>query len=177
MPPVGTPFRRSAACWWASAAVLLPMSATPSTPARRELEAQYAMIQRAYRGRNPYAVFQLMTPDYTWKRVGMPILSRRGAQQTLHEWLGRLRAVKGVAARIERVSVSGGSALVLRTATLAAVVADQAGRAHDLVSTETSRDSWVKTRAGWRLRHTETLRSSASVDGHPVEGQTAPARR
>ncbi len=144
---------------------------------RHQLEAQYAAISRAYRQKDVEGITRLMARDYLWKRAGMPALDRYEAEDTIRDWLDRLQTIKGLASRLQGVTVSGRTAIAIHTSTLLGTVKDQAGKSHSLVSTQTSRDTWIRTPEGWRIRRAVTLSSQALVDGHPVQPAPLPKGR
>jgi hypothetical protein len=144
--------------------LVICVSAVPAAPAkdaavRTALQARYDMLARAFRKKDSRALMAGLTGDFTEKRDGQT-LSRKQWEAEIAQILAGTRSVSRMAFKIDRLTVKGASAVAVAKLSLARSVTTPEGpRSQSL--TRTSRDTWVKTSAGWRLKRMEVLSSKS----------------
>jgi len=68
---------------------------------------------------------------------------------------------------IEKMEIKGNTARVITQEELAVTMVDAQGKPHKVVSKATTRDTWVKTPQGWKVKMTEILDEQTTIDGRP----------
>jgi hypothetical protein len=78
---------------------------------------------------------------------------------------------------IDKLTVQGDEAMASisqsRTVTDPKVTGDATGKPHEMVTHATSRDTWVKTAMGWKLKLQEVLDNKLTLDGKPFTPPSA----
>jgi Domain of unknown function (DUF4440) len=172
IPRTGRSARIILAALMTLAAVRVGPAASAGDPAvRRELEANYATYVRAVKQKDKAPLKQYVE-KYTVSgfRQKMPdgrTLDRDQVITMLTQGMGAARIVDEQL-KIGKVSVKGSEAVVEYTERTTAVSPDPQGGSHRIVASSTSRDTWVRTPGGWKLRLSEILAAKTLMDGKPV---------
>jgi hypothetical protein len=154
---------------------------------RRELEAAYARRSQALMARDAGALIRFFeektTPDYRLKAPQ--------GQLTHQERIDRLKAGNTpwgapgddrpvvIRVTIDKLTVQGVEALAMasisqaRNVTDPKVTGDASEKAHEMVNHLSSRDAWVKTATGWKLKLQEVLDNTLTLDGKPFTPPSA----
>jgi hypothetical protein len=168
----------------AVALIALALAGTPPAAraddraVRRELEAIYAKYVRAAKQKEKAPVKQFIqrytVADFQQKMPGGRTLNRAEVTAMLTEGPGAAAQIVDEQLNIRRLTVKGNEAIVTYADRSTAVAADPQGNSHKIVATSTSRDTWVKTPAGWKMRLSEVLEAKTLMDGKPVDDKPVP---
>jgi ketosteroid isomerase-like protein len=137
---------------------------------RRELQAAYAQAGDAWKQKDAAGIMRLVTPDFGQTMPGGETIPHAVAEEGLKAWFDTTDAVQRYAVRIDAMSVSGDEAVATVAEDVATTFADPAGGKHERVQANTSRMTWVRTPEGWRIRRSDYLTGTMTVDGRVVEG-------
>jgi SnoaL-like domain len=177
----GRPF--SAAAWVGLlATVTLASSArADDASARKELEAIYAQYNRLIQQDERYELRRFFlghtTDDYHMKSTQGWTVSREDAAANLKTGQMAAGRYTGHEYQILKLTVKGSQGVVLYKERTTAMLDDPQGNAHELVTSGTARDTWVRTPEGWKTRLSEVFTSKTLLDGREIRARPARSRR
>jgi Domain of unknown function (DUF4440) len=149
-----------------------PAARADDRTARRDLDAIYAKYVQAAKQKEKTALKQFIqqytVADFQQKMPGGRMLNRAQVTAMLTEGPAADVRIVDEQLKIRQVTVKGNEAVATYTDQSTAVVADPQGKSHRIVSTSTSRDTWVKKPGGWKMRLSEVLQAKSMMDGKPV---------
>ncbi len=144
----------------------VPVIAAQSSSTRREIQAQYDRQAQAFMSGDLDAISAQMAPDYTAEWNGRSI-NREQWLATARRIITMVRYHGQVTNTILRFTGEGSRATA-RVSQVASVNIQGSKGQHHIVSRSTSRQTWVHTSDGWKIRHVALLSMRATVDGKPV---------
>lgn len=146
-----------------------PASDRATAAAHTEIQQMYQKRDNAIAHKDAATLWRVRTDDYV-------VIGKDGRKQDA-------TVLKAKEAKLFAMAKSLQGSSAIQTTTLrgdgASVVVNESGTV--VLGTADSRqesilkttgqylDSWIKTGAGWRLRQSETLSSTTTLDGHPIE--------
>lgn len=133
---------------------------------------QYAIFAQAIREKNASRIINLETSDFSAVTVKKVQKTKAQRDASLRGVLSVVKTVNASRVTVRSVSVKGGTATVVADQYVSLTIADPRDpKAKDLVFTDdsTSRDTWIKTRQGWRIRRSQELSDKATVNGKPIK--------
>lgn len=149
-----------------------PAARADDRTVRRDLDAIYAKYVQAAKRKEKTALKQFIqqytVADFQQKIPGGRTLNRAQVTAMMTEGPAADVRIVDEHLKIRKLSVKGNEAVATYTDQSTAVVADPQGKSHRIVSTSTSRDTWVKTPRGWKMRLSEVLQAKTMMDGKPV---------
>lgn len=141
---------------------LLPaLSRADNGTVRKELESQMARFQQAFRRKDVAALRSITTPDFTMKAPNGRVSRRREAEVAMIAEMKSIRSIKQWTLTIEKLAVKGDVATAIVNERMTAEIAGPFDQPHTEVSQARIRETWVKTRAGWRYKRSELVSSSS----------------
>jgi hypothetical protein len=159
-------------------AVMVAVQRRPLDDVRRELQAAYDRASAASIAARTLTDFEaihewLDTPDCRFKEFGQPF--RTWSEMRRYAELGLHTPIISFASTIQTIEMRGDAAVATTLVRGVARIIDQEGRfgrkgaAHDVETTATVRDTWVKS-DHWRRKEHEKIAANAvtKVDGKPV---------
>ena len=165
-----------------AAQVVAPLvSGMPAEDVRHDLQTMYQKASVAYVAARTLADMEaihrwLDTPDCRFRDVGQPF--RTWAEMRPSVIAGLQTGITSMTTRIEKIEVDAQSNTVIATTQVQGVarLVDHDGRfgrvgaEHDIETTATVKDTWVKTTAQWRRKAHEKIAPNAitAVDGKPL---------
>lgn len=137
---------------------------------RKEIEAVYAKRVTAIREKNFKLLKSHETDDYSEKSTDGTIQNRQQADAEADHLFAIIEEVYEYSLKIDRIEESQA------TSAVTVEIEDSGrfrftgpdGKAHEMVGSGRSRDVWVRTSQGWKLKYHEELDSSVKVDGKPI---------
>jgi len=149
-------------------AVCLPMLAgtvLADRRAEREIRAEYAKTAQFTKQKNVEGLLRQMTPDFIYKDIKGQVLSKQMVEQIMREQYRMIQRIDQRSTTIRRIEVKGKTARVTTDEVLAFTFKDAQGKPHKLFTKARTRDTWVKTPQGWKVKMTEALSEETYVDG------------
>jgi uncharacterized protein (TIGR02246 family) len=136
---------------------------------RRELEAQYQRMVRAYQERDPEAVLALQSPDLVTELPTGDRWHRDDVAAYVRASFAQVEKTLDLSFDIQALEVRGDTA----TATIHQHwnrMQQKGGQLRRVETSAVQRESWVRTPEGWRLIHIADVRPGAwFVDGKRVD--------
>jgi ketosteroid isomerase-like protein len=149
-------------------AVLLATARADDDAIRKELDGCYAAMTKAFQQKDSKAYLAYMTDKYEVHQPNGRVLGR----DVLDEALKKQIEVTSSATwdhEITKLSVDGDEAVADVTAKYLGKTKGAQDKEISLGFETTSRETWTKTSAGWRLKRVDVLTNKVTVDGKPVK--------
>ena len=145
-----------------------PASQDRIAQAREELETRYRENEAAFFAKDPDRVMLLRHPDFHTILPDGTINSRDQMAQRTRDFIGRIERFDSLGETITRLSLSGDTALAMVDQS---TVRQQRveGALHEVRTSVTQRESWIKTKDGWMVWRVDSIQPGATlVDGKPL---------
>lgn len=133
--------------------------------AEREIRAEYDKTVRFVKQKNVEGLLRQMTPDFLYRTTRNQVLSKQMVEQAMREQFRMMRRVDKRETTIRRIEVKGNTAYVTTEEVLAFTFVDAQGKPHKVYTKARTRDTWVKTPQGWKVKMTQSLSEETYVDG------------
>jgi vacuolar-type H+-ATPase subunit B/Vma2 len=138
--------------------------------AEREIRAGYDRIVQYTKQKNVEGLLRMMTPDFMYRtRRGM-VMSKQMVEMAMREHYARIQSVKKRTTSIRKMEFQGKTVRVTTAEEFVAIILDPLGQPHEHVNRATTRDTWVKTPQGWKIKMTEILEEETFIDGRRQTG-------
>ena len=148
------------------AAMLAPTASRADDAAvRKQIESQMALFQQAFRRKDMAALRAITTPDFTMKTKGGVVSTRREAEAAMAADMKSIVAITDWKLKIEKISVKGDSATLIVSENMTAKLSSPMTGNRQSVSFVRMRETWIKTRVGWRYKRAEALVSETGPKG------------
>lgn len=133
--------------------------------AAREIRAEYDRILRYTKQKNVEGLLRMMTPDFLYKTQRGTVMSKQAVEMAMRDHYARVQSVKKRATTIKKMEFRGNTVRVTTAESFVAIMLDSLGKPHEYVNRATTRDTWVKTPQGWKIKMTEILSEETFIDG------------
>jgi hypothetical protein len=143
---------------------------------RKALEPMYAKMEQAFMKRDVSAVMALTAPGFTGKS-GSEVVTGDKMLMQIGMRLAMIQQMKSVKMRIAKLSVKGDKAVVVNRYAFSGIITLNNGRTVKGADNGITRDTWVRTKTGWRLLQLETVKSNPTLDGKPFKEAMAGLQR
>lgn len=131
------------------------------------IRSKYDLYTKAYKTHNVKMIVDLTTDDYTSKVSNGKEVDRATFAQVME---GQVNTATSETLKVDKLDVHGVEATAVVTEKVRNDLKNPlTGQRSVVESSNTCRDTWVRTSAGWRLKHSETLAESLLVDGKPYK--------
>ncbi len=165
-----------------SCAVVLALSITGSGRAdvKGELEKEFDKYIKAYLNHDLKAIEAMCTPDFT-EKMGGKVYNRKQALDMMKQEFASMPKGGTATIKVEKVTPKGNTAIAEASGMFKNKVKGQDGKMHEMVGSGKSRETFVKTAAGWKVKMVEELTMTMTMDGKPFDPskmappKTAPA--
>ena len=135
--------------------------------AAREIRAQYARTVQYSKQKNVEGLLRQMAPDFLYKAKNGNVMNKQMVEQAMRAQYALIQSVDKRTTTIKKMEIKGNTARVITQEELAVTMVDAQGKPHKVVSKATTRDTWVKTPQGWKVKMTEILDEQTTIDGRP----------
>jgi len=135
--------------------------------AAREIRAQYARTVQYSKQKNVEGLLRQMAPDFLYKAKNGNVMNKQMVEQAMRAQYALIQSVDKRTTTIKKMEIKGNTARVITQEELAVTLVDAQGKPHKVVSKATTRDTWVKTPQGWKVKMTEILDEQTTIDGKP----------
>jgi ketosteroid isomerase-like protein len=135
---------------------------------RKELMAQYAKMAAAFKRKDAAGVVSTMAPDAEARVPGGPVIRRADMEASMKSQLATVQSVKSMVYKIDSLTVKGNTAVATVTGNSSIVILDDDHKPHTVDQINKVRNTWTKTKAGWRIKVAEMLGIKVFVDGKPL---------
>jgi ketosteroid isomerase-like protein len=134
---------------------------------KKELEAQYEKMGAAFKAKDVKAMLAQTTDDVTVKDMNGKVRDRADLEKMTEREIQNTRAVKQWSNQITRLELKGNTVIATVEAKVV-LEAQSEGRYHTYDLTQGSRDTWIKTSSGWKLKVEELTKDITLVDGKQI---------
>ena len=135
---------------------------------KKELQARYAFISKAFSTKDQKSFESVFTNDFWAKAPERPKITRHQFFTDFESQMKVLNSVKW-SQTITGLKVEGNVAHVVIDSEMSAQVPGKGGKksTFKLSSTGTKSD-WVKSPKGWMIKYSESGKVKMSIDNHPI---------
>ncbi|HEY3412130.1 MAG TPA: nuclear transport factor 2 family protein [Armatimonadota bacterium] len=148
------------------AAILTPAASRADDAAvRKQIEAQMARFQQAFRRKDVSAMRLITTPDFTMKSKDGVVTTRRAAEISMANELKSITEITKWTLKIEKIVVRGNVATLLVTENMKARLASETTGNGIYVNFARIRETWINTPDGWRYKRGEALDFKSAREG------------
>lgn len=152
-------------------ALLLVASAVSADKrAEQQIRAEYNKTIRYTKQKNVEGLLRQMTPDFLYKTKSGQVVNKQMVEMAIREQYAHVKKVDKRTTTIKKMEIKGDTAVVTTAEEAVFTMMDVQGRPHKLRSIATTRDTWVKTPQGWKVKMTEILSEETFVDGKRQPG-------
>jgi ketosteroid isomerase-like protein len=156
-----------------AALALLLTSGAPAADeaaARKEIDACFGRMAKAFGAKDLKTLSSYMAPDYTQVNTRGRRMSRQQSLAGLKRMMDGMRSL-AAAYRIRSVTLHGREAVVrFRYRYSGSTKPDRSGKKRHIIARIPMRAIWVRSGKSWKMRRAEELEgSSLTVDGHTRE--------
>ncbi len=143
-------------------------SAVADKRAEQQIRAEYNRTVQYTLQKNIEGLLRQMTPDFLYKTREGQVLNKQTVELLMRQDFARIRQVLLRTTQIQRIQFQGNQARVVTTERTVFTAPDERGNLRKTEIRATTRDTWVKTPLGWRVKMTEVLNEQRLVDGKPL---------
>jgi hypothetical protein len=135
-----------------------------------DFQALYSKIDQALKARDATFPNSLLAEDYMGKDEHGNVKNRAQSVEQNNGIAAAIREVTSFTTKVESVKEGKDQdEAIVETSNVGNVTMMGAdGRIHLIDAKGRSRDTWVRTDGGWKLKYREVLESSGTVDGKPI---------
>lgn len=150
-----------------SLVIVCSPSALADRRAEQQIRAEYDKTVRFTKQKNVDGLLRQMTPDFLYKTKEGQILNRQTVELLMRQDFARIQTIHTRTTQIQRIQVTGNVAQVVTRERTVFTATDPQGKPVKMDLRATTRDTWVKTPQGWRVKITEVLDEQRFMDGKP----------
>ena len=151
---------------------------------KKEMYAIFDKSVKQFKTRDIKGFMSMIADDYKGKGPGGASQTRATMAAQMKQAMDSTKELNKAEMKITKISVSGSTANIESTMTLAMKVVDAAGtmgpkgQLHSVTEVENQRETWVKTKGGWKIKIGEVLPGGKMmVDGKPFPPVAPPKKK
>ncbi|GIV15283.1 MAG: hypothetical protein KatS3mg022_0718 [Armatimonadota bacterium] len=133
--------------------------------AERQIRAEYDRTIRYTKQKNVDGLLRQLAPDFLYKTKSGQVANKQMVELAMREQYARIKKVDKRTTTIKRMEIKGNTAVVTTVEEAVFTTVDVQGRSHKVRNVATTRDTWVKTPQGWKVKMTEVLDEETFRDG------------
>lgn len=149
--------------------LLLAGIATADKKTERQIRAEYAKTVQYTKQKNLEGLLRQMTPDFLYKTQTGGVMNKQMVESAMRDQFRMMKSVQKRTTTIKKMEFKGNTVLVTTEEELAFTFLDTQGKPHRAYTRATTRDTWVKTPQGWKVKMTESLKETTFIDGKKVQ--------
>ena len=136
---------------------------------KKELDAHYKAITKAFQTKTIDSIGDLLTDDYTAIQPNGQTSTKAEVLQDFKNQAAAMHDLKWKRV-IRSLTVNGDQAVALVDGDFKGHLQMQDQKMHEMRFKATTLDTWTKTAAGYRLQKSEVKDVSMTMDGKPMQG-------
>jgi ketosteroid isomerase-like protein len=138
-----------------------------ATP-QQEIGAIYSRITRGIEQGDTQPYLNVLAPNAVLRTHDGKRMSREMLVQSMSVLSQNMSDMR-IRVRVVKFSVKGSKAVAVARTQFSGSIMDRQGNPHPYTSDSTSRDTWVKTKTGWKIVSSIGLTHNATLDGRPYK--------
>ena len=138
-----------------------PAYANDAQAVRSQLLAAYSKLNEAVRGKDPRAIWEMETDDYTDTLIDGEVMKKDADLTYMQKEFAGLSEVSAFDVNIQSLMLEPGRASVVVKSAFSGTVNDEKRQGETYYSEGYSRDVWRKTKVGWRIATSQDLGSKS----------------
>lgn len=158
--------------WAIVIGVVLSATLAAAADVRKELEAAYTNFNAAMKARDVKKLMALTTNDFKWINENKVVFSRMEVRNNLEQTLKQFKSIQSITTKIDKIASDKIDVISVRSTSVfkAELVHPSTKKAGLFESTSITDDVWIKTKEGWRIKQTRTIKETSYLDGRKVSG-------
>ena len=154
-----------AVCMLAAAAVVV------NADVRAELQKEYDRYIKAYKSHDLKTLDAMATPDFKMK-MGNTVMDRTQAMAMMKQEFASMPKGGEATVKVGKITTKGNTVIAVSTGSFKNKMKGPDGKWHQMAGSGKSRETFVKTPSGWKIKLVEQLSMSMTMDGKPVDPMT-----
>jgi len=150
---------------WLGMLTNAPRAAAGESQVRADIEALYAKRDESFMAKDNTFEKSLWAEDYTSKNKEGKISTRQEAETESDGAVAMMKEVQKIQTKVEELKEGPNGEVTVMISAAGSITLTVEGQDHKVAGQSKSRDIWVKTSQGWRIKSHEVLESSRTVDG------------
>jgi ketosteroid isomerase-like protein len=143
------------------------VAATVLAGDRDEIRGLYSKLQTAIKNKDLKTIRWAATKDMKWKDTSGQVRSIDQVLEQIKQQFAMTKKVTGCNFMADSVKLMGDKAVAMASFKIMADVIGQDKKSHKLVNWGKSKDSFRRTKDGWRCYMVERLSDKTTLDGKP----------
>ena len=138
---------------------------------RKELEAAYAKRDKAFKDKDGALIKSFEADDYIQKTKDGTVADRAIVDPQTDQLLSIVKEIRILTTTVDKVTPGKEPNQYLAEVSSKGdfTIAGGDGALHQVVASAKLRDTWIKTKDGWKIKYHEELESATMLDGKPIE--------
>jgi ketosteroid isomerase-like protein len=136
---------------------------------RTALEQVYKDYANALKNKDAKAIIAFETDDFSMKDSSGKTMKRDEANAILQQALAVFKTISNVDEQITDLKMENGTATLMVSEKMVGTIVDPQGKEHMLDGITKSRDIWVKDANKWKIKYSEVLEDTSTLDGKAVK--------
>ncbi|MCS6831152.1 MAG: nuclear transport factor 2 family protein [bacterium] len=146
-------------------AVMLVGVASADRRAERQIRAEYDKTIRYTKQKNVDGLLNQMASGFLYKTRDGQVLNKQMIEMVMRQEFARYRSIDKRTTTIKKMEIKGDTARVTTVERIAVTLVDPQGKLRKVENRSTTRDTWVRTPQGWKVKMTEILDEETFIDG------------
>lgn len=134
---------------------------------KKTIAGKYQSMVKAYHNADSETLIKDIAPDFTAVLPGNRIMKRAEYVTKVRMMCDALLTTNSVSSRITKLTIEKNRVIVVASHSLDLVV--KINNAQRYKENSASRDIWVKSGGQWKIKRSEILRATITLDGKPVK--------
>ena len=147
------------------------VQAAPVQEEAKELQEHYSQLDKAIKDKKIDAMASVMTEDFKFQSKDGKSFTNKQTLQLTEQMFSALQTVHESVSKVEKVEEGDTATTLVATVkqTLKGTITGPDGKPHELVSITVSKDQWVDTEDGWKMKASTTIEETLTLDGKPMQ--------
>jgi ketosteroid isomerase-like protein len=135
---------------------------------KKTIQGNYDKMTKALRANDSKTYFSFMDKSYVRTGKGMTITLEQ-SKQMFPRQVSMMKSVTRLVATVKSVTVKGSQAIATVEQKIVLKQTGTDGKPHVVAIDGTSKDIWIKSGNGWKLKSGENIKATQTLDGKPIQ--------
>lgn len=145
------------------------VQAAPVQEEAKELQEHYAHLDQALKDKKIDVMASMITEDFKFQTKDGKSLDHKQTLQLTEQMFSALQTIHESVSKVEKVEEGDNATTLVATVkqTLKGTITGPDGKPQELVVVTLSKDQWIETDDGWKIKSTKTIEETSTLDGKP----------